>query len=80
VTECDDYVSSGSGSVIAYGVLEVGFRHGLVIKEGIGLAVKAVNAAMQRDIASGNGIDVVTITGEGVTKVFEKEIDTTVKV
>ena len=41
------------------------------------LAVKAVNAALQRDTASGEGIDVVTITKDGVKTVIEKELKTT---
>jgi proteasome beta subunit len=77
LTEVDDYVSSGSGSVMAYGVLETLFKSGATVKEVIPLAVKSLNAALQRDSASGNGIDVVTITKEGYTKAFSKDIDTT---
>ena len=50
------------------------------MEEGTKLAVKAVNAALQRDSASGGGLDVVTITKKGVTKVLDKDIDSTVKV
>jgi proteasome beta subunit len=78
LTEVDDYVSSGSGSVMAYGVLETLYKQGLTLKDGVPLAVKSLNAALQRDSGSGNGVDVVTITKEGYSKVFHKEIDTTV--
>jgi len=74
VTPCDEYVSSGSGSVMAYGVLETLFKPGLTVADGIKLGAKAINAAVQRDIASGNGIDVVTITKDGVSYVASKEI------
>lgn len=80
LTPCDDYVSSGSGSVMAYGVLETLYKSGITLKEGILLAVKSLNAALQRDSASGNGIDVVTITKDAYTKALHKEIDTTVSV
>jgi len=70
----DDYVSSGSGSVMAYGVFEALYNKDINVDEGVKLAVKAVNSAIQRDIASGNGIDVVTITKEGTKKVISKEI------
>ena len=70
----DDYVSSGSGSVMAFGVLETLYKHGLSVDEGMKLAAKSVNAAVQRDIASGNGIDIFTITKDGVKKAFTKEI------
>lgn len=77
ITECTDYLCSGSGSVFALGVLETLYKNDLSVKEGSGLAVKAINAALQRDIASGGGIDVVTITKDGIKQVLEKEVDTT---
>ena len=80
IAEIDDYVSSGSGSVMAYGVLETLYAKNMSVDEGIKLAVKAVNAAVQRDIASGNGIDVVTITKDGVKKAFSREINTRIEV
>jgi len=75
IVEIDDYISSGSGSVMAFGVLETLYRKGLSIDEGVKLAAKGVNAAVQRDIASGNGIDIVTITKDGIKKVLSKEIE-----
>lgn len=74
VTEIDDYTSSGSGSILVYGLFEAEYKKGIKIKEGVELAVRGINSAIQRDIASGNGIDVVTITDKGVKKVLEKEI------
>lgn len=74
VTKCDEYTSSGSGSVMAYGVLETLYKKDMSVEEGVKLAVKAINAAVQRDIASGNGVDVVSITKAGVKKVLSKEI------
>ncbi len=76
----DEYVSSGSGSSMAYGVFETLYSKSLSVSEGIKLAGKAINAAVQRDIASGNGIDIVTITKDGVKKVLTKEIDTGIEV
>ena len=58
----EEYASTGSGSVFAYGVLEDGFKPGMDVEAGIDLVRKAVGAAISRDIASGNGIDVVIIT------------------
>jgi len=75
VTYIDDYTSSGSGSVMAYGVLETLYKKDLTVEEGIKLGAKAINAAVQRDIASGNGIDIVSITKDGVKKVLSKTID-----
>lgn len=74
LTKHDSYVSSGSGSVIAYGVLETLYKEDIKLEEGVKLAVKCINAALQRDSATGNGIDVVTVTKEGIKTVLEKEI------
>jgi len=75
-SEHEDFVSDGSGSVFALGVLETLYKKGITLDEGVKLAVKAVNAAIQRDSCSGNGIDVVTISASGAQQVLEKEINT----
>ena len=71
----EDYISSGSGSVMAFGVLETLYSKNMSISDGVDIAVKALNAAMQRDIASGNGAMIVTVTKDGVKKVFDQDID-----
>jgi proteasome beta subunit len=76
ITEIDDFVSSGSGSVIAYGVLEANYKKDLSEAEGVELAVKSVNAALQRDSASGEGIDVYVINKAGVKKAASKKVNT----
>jgi len=74
VTEVDDYVSDGSGSVFALGVLEALYRKGMSVEDGTKLAVKAISAALQRDVNTGNGIDVIVIDGKGIRTVFEKDL------
>ena len=76
ITQCDDFVSSGSGSISAYGVLETLYKKDMSVEDGIKLVVKALNAALQRDSASGSGYDVITITEQGFKQVLAKEIDT----
>ncbi|MBU90499.1 proteasome subunit beta [Candidatus Woesearchaeota archaeon] len=80
ISEIDDYNTSGSGSVMVYGVLETLYKKNMSVDEGVKLAVKSINAAIQRDIASGNGMDVVTITKEGIKKVLSKEIETKIEI
>lgn len=75
VLEVDDYTCDGSGSVFAIGVLEANYKKGLTVEEGVKLAVRAINASIQRDMYSGNGIDVVTITDKGVQTVLQKELE-----
>ncbi len=79
LSEHKDFTCSGSGSVYAFGVLETLYKEAMTVDEGVKLALKSVNAAMQRDIASGNGVDVLTITKDGVKRVIEKELDTRLK-
>jgi proteasome beta subunit len=73
--EIRDYAADGSGMVFALGVLETLFKKNMPVDEGVKLAVKSVNAALQRDTASGNGIDVVTITDKGMQTVIDKELE-----
>ncbi len=74
VTKIRDFISSGSGSVFAYGVLETQYQPEMSTADGVKLAVKAVNTAMQRDSCSGNGIDVVVVTEKEVKRVLQKEL------
>jgi len=62
----DKYTAVGSGSEIAMGLLESEFKEGLSIEEAKGLARKAVKAASARDIGSGEGLDMLIITNNGV--------------
>jgi proteasome beta subunit len=60
ITE-EDFASSGSGSPIAYGVLESVYNKAISNEQAKELATRAVSAAMERDPGSGNGIDVLVI-------------------
>jgi proteasome beta subunit len=57
----EEYVSTGSGSPIAYGVLESNYKKELTMDDAKTIATSAVKAAMERDPGSGNGIDVLSI-------------------
>ncbi|HLD05266.1 MAG TPA: proteasome subunit beta [Candidatus Nanoarchaeia archaeon] len=72
VTEIDDYVSSGSGSVFVYGVLESNYKKGMDEKEAIDLATRSVNASLQRDTGSGNGLEIWAVDKNGIRVVTEK--------
>ncbi|MEM2760809.1 MAG: proteasome subunit beta [Nitrososphaerales archaeon] len=60
ITE-EDFASAGSGSPIAYGVLESGYSNEITMEQAKVLASRAVSAAIERDPGSGNGIDVLEI-------------------
>ncbi len=79
LTKVEDYVSSGSGSVFAYGVLESQHKKELTLQDAHKLAIRAVNTALQRDIASGNGIDVVLITPRGIERQAPRRLETNIE-
>jgi len=66
-------VSTGSGSPVAYGILEDKYREGASVKEMLPVIVKAVNAAMKRDSASGDGFNIAVIDSKGYRELGEKE-------
>lgn len=71
----DEYVTTGSGSPFAYGVLEDHYAKDLLIKDGVELAIRALSASMKRDAASGDGMSIATITSkDGFTLLAEEEI------
>ncbi len=60
ITE-EDFASSGSGSPIAYGVLESLYNKDITNKQASEIASRAVSAAMERDPGSGNSINILAI-------------------
>ncbi|OGD55167.1 proteasome endopeptidase complex, archaeal, beta subunit [Candidatus Bathyarchaeota archaeon RBG_13_60_20] len=66
-------VSTGSGSPFAYGVLETEFSEDSSIQEMLPVVVRAVDAAMKRDVASGDGFDVVVIDSSGFRELTLEE-------
>lgn len=58
----DEIVATGSGSPMAYGVLEDRYEGGMKEAPAIELAIRGLKAAMRRDAGSGEGIQVVTVT------------------
>ena len=80
VVEGDKYYATGSGSPMAFGVLEDIYEEGMDEKRAIEVALKAVRAATRRDIASGGkGYTVVVINKDGLRELTEKEIETYLK-
>lgn len=78
VTEVDDFVADGSGGVFALGVLEQGYKKDITLDEGIKLSVSALSASLKRDTATGNGVDVFTITKEGIKHVLKRVIEVSI--
>lgn len=66
-------VATGSGSPIAYGVLEDKYKDGVTIEQLLPIIAKAVNSAMRRDVASGNSYDIITIDENGYNQLTDEE-------
>jgi len=62
----DKYASVGTGAEIAMGLLESEYKEDLTMEEAKKLATRAVKTAIARDIGSGEGLDLLTITKEGL--------------
>ncbi|ODS34995.1 proteasome endopeptidase complex, archaeal, beta subunit [Candidatus Altiarchaeales archaeon WOR_SM1_SCG] len=67
--------ATGSGSPMAYGVLEQEYSENKTVEENMQIALKALSSAMERDIATGNGMDLATITKDGFKQYSDEEIE-----
>ena len=56
------------------GVLERSYKKDLTVKQGIQLAIECLKASTQRDMGSGYGIDIYTLTKDGIKQVVHQEI------
>ena len=61
----EKFCAVGSGQNFSYGVLEAKYKEGLTIKQGMDIVQKAITSSIIRDMASGNGIELVAITKDG---------------
>lgn len=62
----DDYAASGSGTQLAYGVLEQEYDSGLSTEEAVRIAALGIESAISRDRASGDGIYIAEIKPDGL--------------
>jgi proteasome beta subunit len=60
----EDAVSTGSGSPVAYGIIEDQYRPNMKVDQVVPIAVQAVNAAIKRNAGTGDSFDVAIITKE----------------
>lgn len=73
-TKEEEIVATGSGSPMAYGVLEDRFVPNMNEDEAIDLAIRGLKSAMKRDAASGEGIHVVVITKDKYEELNEDKL------
>lgn len=70
----EKYIARGSGSPYAMGVLEAKYNQNINLEEGVKLVIEAIKSAINWDLYTGEGIDVVYINKEGVKFLEDKEI------
>ncbi len=76
IVKVEDYDANfGSGMPYVLGLLERQWKKGISMEEGIELAKEALKSSTQRDTGSGYGIDIFTITKDGIKKVVEQTIE-----
>lgn len=66
-------VATGSGSPIAYGVLEDKYKEDMTVEEALPIVVRAVDSAMKRDAASGDSFNVAIVDVKGFRELTDHE-------
>jgi proteasome beta subunit len=69
----EDAVSTGSGSPVAYGIIEDQYRKGMKVEQVVPIAIQAVIAAIKRNAGTGDGFDVAVITKESGYRELSKQ-------
>ncbi len=64
----DKYAAVGSGTEVAIGVIEEAYKETMTVAEAKELILRAIKSAVNRDAMSGDGIDFLIITKEGLAE------------
>ena len=62
----DTYAAVGTGAQMATGVLEEGYKDGMSQKDAKALLLRAIKSAISRDSMSGDGVDILIVSKEGI--------------
>jgi proteasome beta subunit len=62
----DDYAAVGTGAEMALGVLDAEYKKDTAESAAKSLVIKSIKSSIQRDSASGDGIDILTISKKGI--------------
>jgi proteasome beta subunit len=76
----EKFISTGSGSPVAYGYLESEFKDNLSVKEGYVIAIQAIAAATRRNAGTGDGINAVIIDKDGYHELTKEQKESVVVV
>ncbi|MCL4326257.1 MAG: archaeal proteasome endopeptidase complex subunit beta [Candidatus Thermoplasmatota archaeon] len=70
----DKFVSTGSGSMFVYGVLEDYYKADMSTNDAIDMVIRGLTAAMKRDSASGDGMSIAVISDKEFKELTDDEI------
>ncbi|MHC1604404.1 MAG: archaeal proteasome endopeptidase complex subunit beta [Candidatus Methanofastidiosia archaeon] len=71
----DKMIATGSGMESAYGILDDRYSENMTIEDAVKLAVRAIAAAISRNMATGDGISLSVITKEGFKEYSDENIN-----
>ena len=69
----EKFISTGSGSPVAYGYLETEFKEDLSVNDAYKVAIQAIAAAIRRNAGTGDNINAVIIDKDGYRE-LSKEV------
>lgn len=72
--EENKFASAGTGSSIAYGVLEQNYENNMSEEEGLRLAAQSIQQAIERDAATGDKILLAKVDEDGFEEISEERI------
>lgn len=80
VVKVEDYDANfSSGMPYILGLLERQWKPNMTIEQGVELAIESIKSSSQRDTASGHGVDVFTITKDGIKQVAKQTVESVYK-
>lgn len=74
IVDCEDYYSSGSGSIFIKGILDTEYKSDMSEKEALELIHKCFRASFRNDTASGGGYNVKIVTKDGIKDMERKKV------
>lgn len=69
----EKFISTGSGSPVAYGYLESEFKDGMGVNEAYKVAMQAIAAAIRRNAGTGDSINVAIIDKDGYRELSKEQ-------
>lgn len=71
----DNFASAGTGSQVAYGVLEQNYEESMDKDQALRLAGQSIKQAIERDAATGDDVSIVDISSDGYEEVSEDKVE-----